>query len=167
MPKVLWWMIKVSVKLTIAPFKNFECEVPGAGVRKFATPMRKAQNPKPLFGAKSEVRQSRERMRWCGLMVWGRQIETQMCNSILQHSQLKMPGGGCWVTTGQFSSSLLSPQLFSWLQISEPRRKQFPLVQWNLHSVRWGNKRHVTFLSKNNKHLVVWSCTLKWGKAWC
>lgn len=87
-------------------------------------------------GAKSEVRQSRERMRWCGLMVWGRQIETQMCNSILQHSQLKMPGGGCWVTTGQFSSSLLSPQLFSWLQISEPRRKQFPLVQWNLHSLK-------------------------------
>lgn len=54
----------------------------------------------------------------------------------LQHSQLKMPGGGCWVTTGQFSSSLLSPQLFSWLQISEPRRKQFPLVQWNLHSLK-------------------------------
>lgn len=166
MPKVLWWMIKVSVKLTIAPFKNFECEVRSQKVCNTHEKSSKLQTLVP-GGAKSEVRQSRERMRWCGLMVWGRQIETQMCNSILQHSQLKMPGGGCWVTTGQFSSSLLSPQLFSWLQISEPRRKQFPLVQWNLHSVRWGNKRHVTFLSKNNKHLVVWSCTLKWGKAWC
>lgn len=57
-------------------------------------------------------------------------------DSIRGYSQLKMPGGGCWVTTGQFSSSLLSPQLFSWLQISEPRRKQFPLVQWNLHSAQ-------------------------------
>ena len=52
----------------------------------------------------------------------------------VQYSQLKMPGGGCWVTTGQFSSSLLSPQLLSWLQISEPRRRQLPLLHWNLHS---------------------------------
>ncbi|MEQ2182351.1 hypothetical protein GOODEAATRI_021436 [Goodea atripinnis] len=73
------------------------------------------------------------------------QIGVLRCSSILQHLQLKIPGGGCWVTTGQFSSSLLSPQLFSWLQISEPRRKQFPLVQWNLHSAQtrtqgWGEQ---------------------------
>lgn len=78
---------------------------------------------------------------WCEVQT-DRQTEGRMeTQSILQHSQLKMPGGGCWVTTGQFSSSLLSPQLFSWLQISEPRRKQFPLVQWNLHSVPAGEGR--------------------------
>ncbi|OCT76610.1 hypothetical protein XELAEV_18031814mg, partial [Xenopus laevis] len=36
---------------------------------------------------------------------------------------------GCSVTRGQFSSSLLSPQSFSWLQIREPRYKHLPLVQ--------------------------------------
>lgn len=74
------------------------------------------------------------------------------CGCIHWHSQLKMPGGGCWVTTGQFSSSLLSPQLFSWLQISEPRRKQFPLVQWNLHSVARKSRR-VRTSTKGKKHL--------------
>lgn len=48
--------------------------------------------------------------------------------------QLKMPGGGCSVTRRQFSSSLLSPQSFCWLQTSEPRYKHLPLVQVNLHS---------------------------------
>lgn len=53
-----------------------------------------------------------------------------------QYSQLKMPGGGCSVTSRQFSSSLLSPQSFCWLQISEPRYKHLPLAQVNLHSVK-------------------------------
>lgn len=48
--------------------------------------------------------------------------------------QLKMPGGGCSVTRRQFSSSLLSPQSFCWLQTREPRYKHLPLVQVNLHS---------------------------------
>lgn len=50
--------------------------------------------------------------------------------------QLKMPGGGCSVTRRQFSSSLLSPQSFCWLQTNEPRYKHLPLVQVNLHSVK-------------------------------
>lgn len=60
--------------------------------------------------------------------------------------QLKMPGGGCSVTRRQFSSSLLSPQSFCWLQTSEPRYKHLPLVQVNLHSEKarnkaWGSQR--------------------------
>lgn len=57
-----------------------------------------------------------------------------------QYSQLKMPGGGCSVTSRQFSSSLLSPQSFCWLQISEPRYKHLPLAQVNLHSERQKKK---------------------------
>lgn len=67
------------------------------------------------------------------------------------------------MTTGQFSSSLLSPQLFSWLQISEPRRKQFPLVQWNLHSAQsgegrvWGQvQREKTFFFLSTTISNVW-----------
>lgn len=54
--------------------------------------------------------------------------------------QLKMPGGGCSVTRRQFSSSLLSPQSFCWLQTREPRYKHCPLVQVNLHSEKAQHK---------------------------
>lgn len=54
-----------------------------------------------------------------------------------------MPGGGCSVTRRQFSSSLLSPQSFCWLQTSEPRYKHLPLVQVNLHSEKVQGKRAV------------------------
>lgn len=87
-------------------------------------------------------------------------------DSVRRYSQLKMPGGGCWVTTGQFSSSLLSPQLFSWLQISEPRRKQFPLVQWNLHSAQaeearvWEKTRCGHQIRNWNKvSIIIWGIT--------
>lgn len=84
----------------------------------------------------SEFRAAPASINVC-VCLWGAR-RRRSGGAALQYSQLKMPGGGCWVTTGQFSSSLLSPQLFSWLQISEPRRKQFPLVQWNLHSAQSG-----------------------------
>lgn len=83
---------------------------------------------------------------------WGKQtyskyIHTRM-HTKSHYLQLKMPGGGCSVTSRQFSSSLLSPQSFCWLQINEPRYKHLPLAQVNLHSERqkrnqnknlWGN----------------------------
>lgn len=68
-------------------------------------------------------------------LIWHTYIHTWM-HTRSQYSQLKMPGGGCSVTSRQFSSSLLSPQSFCWLQISEPRYKHLPLAQVNLHSER-------------------------------
>lgn len=95
----------------------------------------------------------------CPDWVWDKRRQAlSVAASVRWHSQLKMPGGGCWVTTGQFSSSLLSPQLFSWLQISEPRRKQFPLVQWNLHSAVRRSKRVRT--STNSFHFFQSKCSV-------
>lgn len=67
--------------------------------------------------------------------------------------QLKMPGGGCSVTRRQFSSSLLSPQSFCWLQTNEPRYKHLPLVQVNLHSEKHNIKHEVV-----NASLTLLSC---------
>lgn len=76
---------------------------------------------------------------------WGRQTYSTYIHPGMhtksQYLQLKMPGGGCSVTSRQFSSSLLSPQSFCWLQINEPRYKHLPLAQVNLHSERQKRKQ--------------------------